>query len=148
MNDKYRKTEISWRLLILLVALGVFFAMLCYQIQDVHRLWVEWLIPVVICLSVLLYVIFGWVRISVTNDDLILKIGIGLIYQRIPKEDIVNARVLVNPGINLLLPGIRVIRVGCWYNLTGSTSLECILKKGRFMRVSSGHVMELMEALK
>ena len=102
--------------------------------------------------TVILAVILGIVcalchslTVRVTRSDIALSFGVGLIRKQFPIGDISRARIVQNRWYNGF--GIRKIRGGWLYNVSGFDAIEIQLKNERKYRIGTNQPKELLAAV-
>lgn len=105
--------------------------------------------PVGIAVLFILLVVFGlfWaLTVEVTETEVLLKFGFGLIRKRFPLNSIVNARAVRNRWY--FGWGIRILPGGWLYNVSGLDAVE-IETTGRFVhRIGTDQPAELLRAIR
>jgi hypothetical protein len=134
----YRHTQIGWVLLVVLAALGAF---LYVQLQG-SGVPTPWL-PLGI-LAVIL-VLMGTLTVDVDRERVQTAFGIGLIRKTVPLADIAAFQPVRNPWIAGW--GIRLIRGGQLWNVSGLDAVELALRDGRFFRIGTDEPEALARAI-
>ena len=124
----YRHTQIGWVLVAVLAALGAF---LYVQLQG-SGVPMTWL-PLGI-LAVIL-VLMGTLTVDVDRERVQTVFGIGLIRKTVRLADVVAFQTVRNPWIAGW--GIRLIRGGTLWNVSGLDAVELALRNGRFFRIGT-----------
>ena len=103
-------------------------------------------------LTVMVAVIFGIVfglfhslTVRISPSDIALSFGVGLIRKRFPIGDVSSVRTVRNRWYNGF--GIRKIRGGWLYNVSGFDAVEIQLKNERKYRIGTNQPKELLAAV-
>jgi hypothetical protein len=138
VDPHYRHTQMGWLILAVLAGIGVFLA-----VQLAGRgLPVPWL-PLAILAVVLL--LFGTLRVEVDGQSVRATFGIGLVRKTVPLADIAAFQPVRNPWFAGW--GIRLIRGGTLWNVSGLDAVELALRDGRFFRIGTDDPEALARAL-
>ena len=89
--------------------------------------------------------LFHSLTVRVTRSDIALSFGVGLIRKQFPISDISRARIVQNRWYNGF--GIRKIRGGWLYNVSGFDAIEIQLKNERKYRIGTNQPKELLAAV-
>ena len=103
---------------------------------------------VTVILAVILGIVcalFHSLTVRVTRSDIALSFGVGLIRKQFPIGDISRARIVQNRWYNGF--GIRKIRGGSLYNVSGFDAIEIQLKNERKYRLGTNQPKELLAAV-
>jgi len=100
---------------------------------------------ILIIIGTLLYLLFNGLTVSVSQKDIIIKFGYGLIKKRIKKEDINHAKIVRNKVIYGW--GIRLTPHGWLWNIQGLDAIELSLKNGKCFRIGTNQPKLLLDAL-
>ncbi len=103
---------------------------------------------VTVILAVILGIVcalFHSLTVRVTRSDIALSFGVGLIRKQFPISDISRARIVQNRWYNGF--GIRKIRGGWLYNVSGFDAIEIQLKNERKYRIGTNQPKELLAAV-
>ena len=103
---------------------------------------------VTVILAVILGIVcalFHSLTVRVTRSDIALSFGVGLIRKQFPIGDISRARIVQNRWYNGF--GIRKIRGGWLYNVSGFDAIEIQLKNERKYRIGTNQSKELLAAV-
>jgi len=131
---KYQSFQFTWLILLALPIMIWVYYLYFYQLGNNP-------IPLVPMLLLegfflLLFLLFYGLKITLTDDLLKLRYGIGIINVKIQLEDIKSTKIVRNPWYYGL--GIRIIPGGRLYNAHGLNAVELELKnKNSFIRVGS-----------
>lgn len=133
MEDGYRRTQISWPLVVSLAVVTLILAF-------------ARLPPILPLLSVFIILpLFGWITVGVDERSLSVRFGVGLIRRRIPLSTIRSWQAVRNPWSYGW--GIRYYPEGTLYNASGLDAVELALADGARVRVGTGEPDALMGAL-
>ena len=105
--------------------------------------------PVGIAVLFVLLLCFGlfWsLTVEVTQSDVVLKFGFGLIRKRFPLSSIVSARAVRNKWY--FGWGIRLLPKGWLYNVSGLDAVEIETKDASVHRLGTDQPSELLRAIK
>ncbi len=97
-------------------------------------------------LMLLLMPLFGWLTVTVDEEGVTAKFGVGIIKRKIKIKEIHNATRVRNTWI--MGWGIRAIGNGWMYNVSGLDAVEIELKGGGRFRIGTDEPEELLRALK
>ena len=138
---KYESFQVTWILLIFFVPIMAFIYILYLtQAGDNPIPFVPMLLTE--GLFILLALLFYGLKITVTDDLIQLKYGIGWIRKTIKLEDIKSVELVSNPWYYGL--GIRVIPNGMLYNVHGLEAVELTFNnKSRVIRIGSPECEQL-----
>lgn len=100
---------------------------------------------ILIIIGALLYLLFNGLTVSVSQKDIIIKFGYGLIKKRIKREDINHAKIVRNKVIYGW--GIRLTPHGWLWNIQGLDAIELSLKNGKCFRIGTNQPKLLLDAL-
>ena len=100
---------------------------------------------ILIIIGTLLYLLFNGLTVSVSQKDIIIKFGYGLIKKRIKREDINHAKIVRNKVIYGW--GIRLTPHGWLWNIQGLDAIELSLKNGKCFRIGTNQPKLLLDAL-
>ena len=103
---------------------------------------------VTVILAVILGIVcalFHSLTVRVTRSDIALSFGVGLIRKQFPICGISRARIVQNRWYNGF--GIRKIRGGWLYNVSGFDAIEIQLKNERKYRIGTNQPKELLAAV-
>lgn len=138
MFPHYRHTQIGWVLLAVLAGLGAF---VHFQLQrgGVPQAWLP------LAILGLALVLMGTLTVEVGREGVRVAFGVGLIRKTIPLADIAAFQPVRNPWIAGW--GIRLIRGGQLWNVSGLDAVELALRDGRFFRIGTDEPEALARAL-
>ena len=103
---------------------------------------------VTVILAVILGIVcalFHSLTVRVTRSDIALSFGVGLIRKQFPIGDISGVSMVQNRWYNGF--GIRKIRGGWLYNVSGFDAIEIQLKNERKYRIGTNQPKELLAAV-
>ena len=90
-------------------------------------------------------VLFHSLTVRVSRSEIALSFGVGLIRKQFPIGDISSASIVQNRWYNGF--GIRKIRGGWLYNVSGFDAIEIQLKNERKYRIGTNQPKELLAAV-
>ena len=90
----------------------------------------------------IVYALFHSLTVRVSRSDIALSFGVGLIRKQFPIGDISSASIVQNRWYNGF--GIRKIRGGWLYNVSGFDAIEIQLKNERKYRIGTNQPKELL----
>jgi len=93
----------------------------------------------------IVYALFHSLTVRVSRSDIALSFGVGLIRKQFPIGDISSACIVQNRWYNGF--GIRKIRGGWLYNVSGFDAIEIQLKNERKYRIGTNQPKELLAAV-
>ena len=93
----------------------------------------------------IVYALFHSLTVRVSRSDIALSFGVGLIRKQFPIGDISGASIVQNRWYNGF--GIRKIRGGWLYNVSGFDAIEIQLKNERKYRIGTNQPKELLAAV-
>tara|TARA_B100001013_G_scaffold334465_1_gene252165 strand:- start:893 stop:1297 length:405 start_codon:yes stop_codon:yes gene_type:complete len=99
-------------------------------------------VPVILLVSLAL---FHSLTVRVSRNDIVLWFGIGLIRKSFVSDDIQSATIVHNRWYNGW--GIKKIRGGWLYNVSGFDAVEIQLKNDRRYRIGTDQPRELLAAI-
>jgi hypothetical protein len=134
----YRHTQIGWVILAVTTVLGGLLAM---QLAG-RGLPTPWLPLVILGVVVLL---FGTLRVEVDRERVRAAFGVGLVRRTVPLADVAAFQPVRNPWVAGW--GIRLIRGGTLWNVSGLDAVELALRDGRFLRIGTDEPEALVRAL-
>jgi hypothetical protein len=120
-------------LLILLAALT--------PLQNPERVIVA-VVGVVLALAVL---IFGWLTVTVSHEQIEVRFGPGLVRKRFRCGDVLQARPVRNSWYYGW--GIRLTPHGWLFNVSGLDAVELLMRDGRTYRIGTDQPAELAAAI-
>lgn len=138
MSSHYRHTQVGWVLVAVLGGLGAFLY-LQLQRDGVPQVW----FPLgILALALLL---MGTLTVDVDRERVRVAFGPGLVRKTIPLSEIAAFQAVRNPWIAGW--GIRLIRGGQLWNVSGLDAVELALRDGRFFRIGTDEPEALVRAL-
>ena len=93
----------------------------------------------------IVYALFHSLTVRVSRSDIALSFGVGLIRKQFPIGDISSASIVQNRWYNGF--GIRKIRGGWLYNVSGFDAIEIQLKNERKYRIGTDQPKKLLAAV-
>lgn len=138
--ERYRHTQVGWLILGVTAALAVVFTLTQGSLLRAGPgAWPLLLFP-------LLLLLFGWLTVSVGDDAVRARFGIGLFGPTVRLADVRACSVVSNPwqwGW-----GIRWFPGGTLYNVSGLGAVELRLANGRALRIGSDEPETLAAAIR
>ena len=92
----------------------------------------------------IVFALFHSLTVRISRSDIAISFGVGLIRKRFPIGDIRSVRIARNRWYNGW--GIRKIRGGWLYNVSGFDAIEIQLKNERKYRIGTNQPKELLAA--
>jgi hypothetical protein len=89
--------------------------------------------------------LFGWLTVTVDEEAVTARFGVGLIRRRIKIKDILSAAPVRNKWYNGW--GVRMLDTGWMYNVSGLDAVEIEYQGGKF-RIGTDEPEELVRALR
>lgn len=99
-----------------------------------------------LCLLILCLVLFPTLTVEVTESEITLKFGPGVIRRSFPLGSVRSARAVRNAWH--FGWGIRLVRRGLLYNVSGLDAVELEMTNGRFYRIGTDQPAELLRAIR
>ena len=93
----------------------------------------------------IVFVLFHSLAVRISPSDIAISFGVGLIRKRFPIGDIRSVRTVRNRWYNGF--GIRKIRGGWLYNVSGFDAIEIQLKNERKYRIGTDQPKKLLAAV-
>ena len=93
----------------------------------------------------IVFALFHSLTVRISPSDIAISFGVGLIRKRFPIGDIRSVRTVRNRWYNGF--GIRKIRGGWLYNVSGFDAIEIQLKNERKYRIGTDQPMKLLAAV-
>ena len=136
---RYRRTQFGW---VLVLGLAIPAAILV-AVALAGGNWTPLigLIPILVVIP-----LFGWLAVSLDDDAVVVRFGIGVITYRIPLSGIVTTEVVHNPWTWGW--GVRIIPGGRLYNVSGLRGVEFALADGSRVRVGTNDPEGLQAAVR
>ena len=100
---------------------------------------------VITVITGIVVVLFHSLTVRISRSDIALSFGVGLIRKRFPIGDIRSVRIARNRWYNGW--GIRKIRGGWLYNVSGFDAIEIQLKNERKYRIGTDQPKKLLAAV-
>lgn len=104
-----------------------------------------WIAALALLIGVL-PLLFGWLTVSVSRQDIHVRFGVGLIRRRIPIADVRSVRSVRNAWYYGW--GIRLTPHGWLWNVAGLGAVELELAGGRRFRIGTDEPRELEAAIR
>lgn len=137
MEPHYRHTQVGWVMLAVVAVAAALFAA-----QTGLRLPGSWILFAILGLVLLL---FGTLRVEVGQDAIRAAFGVGLIRRTVLTREVAAWQRVRTPWY--VGWGIRVIRGGVLWNVSGFDGVELVLRTGRRFRVGTDEPETLGRAL-
>jgi hypothetical protein len=137
-HPHYRHTQVGW---VIIAVVGGIFAILAVDLYG-RGIPAAWLPAGILGLALLL---FGTLTVEVDRERVRSVFGVGLIRKTVPLADVAAFQPVRNPW--LAGWGIRVIRGGMLWNVSGLDAVELALRDGRFFRIGTDEPAALVRAL-
>lgn len=102
------------------------------------------LIPVLIA-ALVCVLLFSRLTVTIDSEHILLQMGIGVIRKKIPLDAIASYTAVTNPWYYGW--GIRSIKDGVLYNVSGFDAVELHLANGRIIRIGTDEPAKLIYAL-
>lgn len=102
-------------------------------------------IGVILAITAIAVLAFGWLTVQVSRDSLRLRFGVGLVRRRFAIADLRAARAVRNPWYYGW--GIRYTPHGWLFNVSGLDAVEIDLTSGRRYRIGTDEPQELLRAI-
>lgn len=136
----YQHTQIGYVLITaycaVILALGVL-----TRNNHLHRIAIFGLVLMVVVLA-----LFATLTVTIGDQKLQLRFGVGLIRKRFAVDEIMTCRVVKNPWYYGW--GIRYTPRGWLYGVSGLQAVELVMRSGRRIRIGSDEPDVLAAALK
>lgn len=133
MQDGYRRTQIAWPLVLSLAVVSLILA-------------IPPLPPVIPLLpAIVILPLFGWLTVSVSERNLSIRFGVGLVRRTVPLNTIRSWQAVRNPWSYGW--GIRYYPEGTLYNASGLDAVELALADGARVRIGTGDPEALVRVL-
>jgi hypothetical protein len=128
-------------LVLLVGGLSILLLALLLYFVEAHPVGVAVLIILVVC-----FVLFATLTVEVTETDVSLKFGPGLIRKRFPLSFIRSVSAVRNKWYYGW--GIRMLPRGLLYNVSGLDAVELEMTDGSVHRIGTDEPNELLEAIR
>jgi len=138
--EKYKHTQTGYVIIISLaiaMILGSYFT----KINELESVAYTIFIVLLICLA-----LFYSLTITITENFLKIKFGIGIIHKQFPLNEITSYKIVKNPWYYGW--GIHFTPHGYLYNVSGVYALEIITKNGKKYRIGTDDPEGLENILK
>ncbi|MDH3648978.1 MAG: hypothetical protein OEQ53_04805 [Saprospiraceae bacterium] len=134
---KYESFQFSWFILIFIPA-EIWISYLFLSQTGSKPLPLGMYIAIQVFMVVVCLLFYG-MKTTMTEDQMVLRYGIGIIRIKIDLRDVSSSKIVRNPWYYGL--GIRLIPKGMLYNVSGLNAVELKFKnKERIIRVGSSEV--------
>lgn len=140
MIQHYHHTQVGYLTLIILGIACLFMALLMV-LYGFNWIGFTVLVILVICL-----VLFATLTVTITEDTLEIRFGIGVIWKKFPLKDLESCQVVKNPWYYGW--GIRQIPHGWLFNVSGFDAVEIMLKTGKKYRIGTDVPNDLEKAIR
>ena len=111
---------------------------------ELRQFFFSLILPVLIALLIL--VLFHSLTVRVSRNDINLAFGIGLIQKSFLTTDVMESEIVHNPWYYGW--GIKLIKGGLLYNVSGFDAVEIRLRNGRRYRIGTDEPNELLVAIR
>jgi hypothetical protein len=140
VND-YRHTQVGW------MTIGI---VACVTLLETGamlgaRMSVG-LVAVMTSIPLLVALLFGSMTVTVDQQDIKIRFGVGLIHKRFALNTVRLYRPVQSPWYYGW--GIKMIPGGWMYNVSGSSAVELLLEGGRYVRIGTDEPDALLAALR
>jgi len=95
--------------------------------------------------SVLLVLLFGWMRVDVVRGSVRVRFGLGLIHTTVPTADIRQIGIGTDPWYYGW--GVRLTPYGVLYRVSGTDTVHLRLESGKIVGIGSANPQGLAEAI-
>lgn len=141
----YKHVQIGWVILIALLCSIILVATILLSVSDLVRgepfvLQINYAVIAILAACLFL---FGTLTVTVDDEAVKIRFGIGLIRKTVPLAGIDSCKVVRNKWWYGW--GIRFIRGGVLYNVSGLDAVEILLKNGRKCRIGTDEPGKLEE---
>lgn len=136
---RYHHRQLGALTLMIGMASILLFAALLYFVEP-HPVGIAVLILLVVCFS-----LFSTLTVEVTEADILVKFGPGLIRKKFPLGSVQGARAVRNEWYYGW--GIRTLPKGLLYNVSGLDAVEIEMTDGGVHRIGTDEPAELLKAI-
>jgi hypothetical protein len=147
MIVQYRHTQIGYMVIIpigiVLFIIVALFMIIASSIYNRLIIFPGFIFAVILSLTILL---FYRLTIIITNDNLEIRFGIGLIRKRFPLKDIDHVQIVKNPWYYGW--GIHFTPYGWLYNISGFDAVQVKMTSGKSFRVGTDDPVGLETAIR
>ena len=142
----YKHTQIGYLILLILLALGLFYVWLYGVIST--EIGSNFAIIAVMALILFMLASFSTLKVTIDENYLRLKFGYGIFWKKFPVREIISAKTVKNHWYYGL--GIRLwLWPYMWiYNVSGFDAVEITMKNGKIYRIGTDAPGELETAIK
>jgi hypothetical protein len=138
--ERYRHTQIGWVILVTAAGIAAIALPILWNLEVGLALWVF------SAIEFLLIFLFGWLRVTVTQDQVSVAFGIGLVRKSFQVSEIRAVREVRNSWVWGW--GIRFTPAGTLYNVSGLDAVELRMVDGRGFRIGTDEPAELHRAIR
>jgi len=136
---RYRRTQFGW-VLVLGLAIPATILLTVALSGD------NWSLLIGLAPLIVIFPLFGWLTVSLDDESLVARFGLGMITHRIPLTAIVTTEIVDNPWTWGW--GVRMIPGGRLYNVSGLRSVEFTLADGQRVRIGTNDPEGLQAAVR
>ncbi len=123
MKNSYEHTQMGY---LTTIAIGAALLNIVYFVIFKDLNWIAWIVILVLGMALLL---FATLKVTISDDWLEIRLGIGIIQKRIPLQDIQSAQVVKYPWYYGW--GVRVTLQGEWiYSVSGFRAVKIETRTG------------------
>jgi hypothetical protein len=137
---RYRHRQLG-ALVLVVGGLSVLLLAVLLYFVEAHPVGIAVLILLVLCLS-----LFPTLTVEVTETDILLKFGLGLIRKRFLLSAVRSAKAVRNRWY--FGWGIRMLPKGLLYNVSGLDAVELEMMDGSIHRIGTDQPAELLRAIR
>ncbi|MFI5323381.1 MAG: hypothetical protein ACHQ6U_07590 [Thermodesulfobacteriota bacterium] len=135
----YRRTQVGY-LMLFVIGTGLYLLLNFFYLHGFNIFFVAVFALLALCL-----LLFAALTVTVDNQNVSIRFGIGIIRKRFPVKEIVSAEIVRNPWYYGW--GIRKTPDGWLYNVAGLIAVELRMKNGEKYRIGSNDPAGLKTAL-
>ena len=139
MGRVYRRTQVGY-LMFFVIGTGLYLLLNFFYLHGFNIFFV-----VVFALLVLCLLLFAALTVTVDNEIVLIRFGIGIIGKKLSVSEIVSAEIVKNPWYYGW--GIRKTPDGWLYNVSGLIAVEVRMRDGEKLRIGTNDPTGLLEAL-
>ncbi len=140
----YSHTQVGWITLIILIGVQVAIGITAKDISPGSEGMGG--VTIAMALFALLVPLFGWLTVTVDEEAVTAKFGIGLIQKKIKIKDIQSATQVRNKWYHGW--GIRMLETGWMYNVSGLDAVDIAMINGGTFRIGTDEAEELIQAIR
>ena len=138
--ERYRHTQVPYLIITMMAAAMVLIGIV---LANTGLNWIAIVVLVVIAAAL---VLFSSLTVVISEDDLEVRFGPGLILKRFKLHDIESCRIVRNPWYYGW--GIRVTPHGWLYNVSGFYAVELRFRTGKKFSIGTDVPQELEAAIR